>query len=146
MTPRLLYLTLEAAMLPCQQAIEKFLPQWGGLLREVFGLRWEDPTRGLFKEEFSALRAAFEDLSREIKALAEVQRRTEQRVDRLEKTFQELAEVQRRTELEVAKLSQVPRQTRQMVRGAARCRGLWIGGPRHKGPTLPSEGALRDNP
>lgn len=42
-----------------------------------------------------ALDLRWEDLKREVKALAEAQRRSEERVDRLEKTFQELAEAQR---------------------------------------------------
>jgi len=56
------------------------------------------------EERITKLEAAVERLEEAIEKLAEAQRRTEERVDRLEKAVEELAEAQRKSEERITKL------------------------------------------
>ena len=91
-------------------------------IAEVIGRTYKDLTNMVTKVEFKELTDA-------VKELAEAQKRTEERVDRLENTVKELieaqketehrvkelAEAQKRTEEEIKKLTKGLRETRQMV-------------------------------
>ena len=61
------------------------------------------------EERITKLEAAVERLEEAIEKLAEAQRRTEERIDRLEKVVERLAEAQRRTEERVDKLAEIDR-------------------------------------
>ncbi|MCS6817754.1 MAG: hypothetical protein N0A16_01325 [Blastocatellia bacterium] len=71
-------------------------PEWREELRRV-----------LLTEELLSLPQIVRDLSKAIEALAEAQRRTEERVARLEEIVAALAEAQRRTEERVARLEEI---------------------------------------
>lgn len=60
-------------------------------------------------------KAEFRELTETVRELAEAQKRTEQRLTRLETIVEELAEAQKRTELEVMELARGIKETRQMI-------------------------------
>jgi len=66
--------------------------------------------------ELAVRRRDFNELAAVVRELAEAQRRTEQRVDRLEVAVQELIEAQRRTEQRVEELAEAQRRTEEVVR------------------------------
>ncbi len=68
-------------------------PEWRSELRRV-----------VLSEELLGLPALVRELAAEVRALAEAQRRTEERLGRLEAAVEALAEAQRRTEEQVASL------------------------------------------
>ena len=70
------------------------------MLEELERQREESVT----KTEFNELKEIVCDLGKTVQELAEAQRRSEERLTRLEETVQELAEAQKRTEEEIAKL------------------------------------------
>jgi len=65
--------------------------------------------------ELAVRRRDFNELAAVVRELAEAQRRTEQRVDRLEVAVQELIEAQRRTEQRLEELAEAQRRTEQRV-------------------------------
>ncbi len=90
--------------------------------------RWEEEksrleerlSQQVTKAEFAELRKALEELSRKVAELAEAQKRTEERLDRLEAIVAELAEAQKRTEKEIAKLARGLQRTRKELGGLSR--------------------------
>jgi chromosome segregation ATPase len=86
-------------------------PEWKGVLRA-----------SLLGEELLRLPGLVREIAAEVRALAEAQRRTEQRVEELaeaqrrtEQRVEELAEAQRRTEQRVEELAEAQRRTEQRV-------------------------------
>ena len=71
------------------------------------------------KREFNELKEIVRELSEEVKKLAEAQRRTEERLVRLEEVVGKLAEAQRRTEERLNELAEAQRRTEEEIRKLA---------------------------
>jgi len=69
------------------------------------------------REDFDELKSVVRELVYSQKELAQAQKKSEERLDRVEKAIEELAQAQKRTEVEVRKLAIGLRETRQMVAG-----------------------------
>ena len=69
------------------------------------------------REDFDELKSVVRELVYSQKEVAQAQKKSEERLDRLEKAIEELAQAQKRTEVEVRKLAIGLRETRQMVAG-----------------------------
>ncbi|AEH45725.1 hypothetical protein Thein_1870 [Thermodesulfatator indicus DSM 15286] len=72
------------------------------------------------KEEFNELKEVIKEQSKIIADLINTQKRSEERLTKLEITMQELAEAQKRTEKEIAKLTRGLQRTRKELGGLAR--------------------------
>ena len=85
-----------------------------GILEEIERQRkqWEE---SVTKTEFNELKEIVAELAKKVDELAEAQKRTEQRVDRLEIAVRELAEAQKRTEQRVNELAEAQKRTEQRV-------------------------------
>ena len=91
---------------------EVFEPRQASVLAEVI----EEAYGQLVKVgDFNELKEIVRDLGVKIGELAEAQKKTEQRVDRLEKVVGELAEAQKRTEQRVEELAEAQKKTEQRV-------------------------------
>jgi len=71
------------------------------------------------KREFNELKEIVRELSEEVKKLAEAQRRTEERLVRLEEAVGKLAEAQRKTEERLNELAEAQRRTEEEIRKLA---------------------------
>ena len=71
------------------------------------------------KREFNELKEIVRELSEEVKKLAEAQKRTEERLVRLEEVVGKLAEAQRRTEERLNELAEAQRRTEEEIRKLA---------------------------
>lgn len=77
---------------------------------------WREELRNLLlTEDLLALPRVMRDLASEVRALAEAQRRTEERVNALAEEVRALAEAQRRTEERVDALAEAQRRTEERV-------------------------------
>ena len=85
------------------------------VLEEIEGQREVTVT----KKEFNELKEIVKDLGQTVKELAEAQKKSEQRLTRLEQTVAELAEAQKKTEAELEKLVGEHRKTREQFGGLA---------------------------
>ena len=85
------------------------------LLEEVERQREESVT----KREFNELKEIVRELAQRINELAQAQRKTEERVGRLEAALEELAQAQRRTEQRVEELAEAQRRTEEEIRKLA---------------------------
>ncbi len=68
------------------------------------------------KKEFNELKEIVRDLGKTVKELAEAQKKTEQRLDRLEKTVHELAEAQKKTEQKLNELAEAQKKTEEELK------------------------------
>ena len=85
-----------------------------GILEEIERQRkqWEE---SVTKTEFNELKEIVAELAKKVDELAEAQKRTEQRVDRLEIAVRELAEAQKKTEQRVNELAEAQKRTEEEI-------------------------------
>ena len=74
--------------------------------------QWEE---SVTKTEFNELKEIVRDLSKSVAELVEAQKRTEDRLNRLEQVVAELAEAQKRTEARVAELAEAQKRTEKEI-------------------------------
>ena len=112
--------------MPISAALFRKLSSLDPALREVILLLIEEMERQreqleqqVTKVEFLELKEVVAGLSRAVAELAEAQKRSEERLTRLEETVAELAEAQRRTEERVNELAEAQKQTEEALRQLA---------------------------
>jgi len=97
------------------RSLEEIDPKLKGIILDLLEEIEKNTRETVKRSDFDELKAAFVELTRTVRELAEAQKRSEERLTKLEITVQELAEAQKKTEERVNELAEAQKRSEERL-------------------------------